>query len=151
MRAMKWAIVTAALVLLAGGSQARARPPLSDPVTLNIGLVCQWQSRCMAQQKGAMKRSLKLVRKYQPPTWRIEMCNRNASRSRFRVDWMGFENCIRNTTLRPAPLPARSIIIVKKRPRRLTQSDTRPNSRLSTQGAPATQGSSPPVGFGERG
>ena len=40
----------------------------------------------MSQQKGAMKRSLKLVRKYQPPTWRIEMCNRNAARSRYRVE-----------------------------------------------------------------
>jgi hypothetical protein len=148
MRAMKWAIVPAALIVLAAGSQVRARPPLNDPVTLNIGFVCQWQPRCMSQQRGAMKRSLKLVRKYQPPTWRIEMCNRNAARSRYRVDWTGFENCIRNTTLRP--VPARSIIIVKKRPKRLTQGDARPQRRL-TQNAPPTQSSSPPPSFGERG
>jgi hypothetical protein len=139
MRAMKWVLVPVALILLAGGSQVRARPPLSDPVTLNIGFVCQWQPRCMSQQKGAMKRALKLVRKYQPPTWRIEMCNRNAGRSRSRVDWAGFENCIRNTTLRPAPLPARSIIIVKKRPKRLTQA------------AAPLMSSPPPPSFGERG
>ena len=95
----------------------------------------------MSQQKGAMKRSLKLVRKYQPPAWRIEMCNRNAARTRFRVDWVGFENCIRNTTLRPAPVPVRSIIITRKRARRISQ------------GAPPAppQSSTPAPSFGERG
>jgi hypothetical protein len=139
MRAMKWAIVPVALILAAGGSQLRAAPPLKDPVTLNIGFVCQWQQRCMAQQRGAMKRSLKFVRKYQPPAWRIQLCNRNASRSRYRVDWVGFDHCVRNTMLRPAPVPARSIVIVKKRPKRLTQS------------APPRQSSPPPLSFGERG
>jgi hypothetical protein len=136
---MKWAIVPAALILLVGGSPARARPPLSDPVTLNIGFVCQWQPRCMSQQKKSMKRSLKTVRKEQPPTWRIEMCNRNASRNRYRVDWVGFENCIRNTTLRPQPIPARSIVITKKRVRRISE------------GAPPRQSAPPPPSFGERG
>ena len=126
MRAMKWGILPAALILLPAGSAALALPLLRDPVTLNIGFVCQWQQRCMAQQKGAMNRSLKLVRKYQPSAWRIQLCNRNASRSRHRVDWVGFENCIRNTALRPAPVPARSIIIVKKRPKRLTQTSAPP-------------------------
>ncbi len=137
MRAMRWLIVPAALVALPVGTVAFARPLLDDPVTLNIGFVCQWQQRCMALQKKAMKRSLKMVRKEQPPTWRIEMCNRNASRNRYRVDWVGFENCIRNTTLRP--LPARSIIIVKKRPKRISQGNAPP--RISQ----------PPSGFGERG
>jgi hypothetical protein len=141
MRAMRWAIVAgAALVTLPVGSAAVARPPLSDPVTLNIGFVCQWQQRCMDQQKGAMKRSLKLVRKYQPPTWRIEMCNRNAARNRFRVDWIGFENCIRNTMLRPEPVPVRSIIVTRKRSKRISQSAPPPR-RIS---APAPS-------FGERG
>jgi hypothetical protein len=63
MRAMKWVVVSVALILLVGSSHVWARPPLGDPVTLNIGFVCQWQPRCMSQQKGAMKRSLKLVRK----------------------------------------------------------------------------------------
>jgi hypothetical protein len=133
MRAMRRTIVAAALILLPTGSGALAGPPLSDPVTLNIGFVCQWQQRCMAQQKGAMKRSLKFVRKYQPPVWRVEVCNHNAARNRYRVDWVGFENCIRNTAL--PPLPTRSIIIVKKRPRRLTQNSPPP----------------PPSSFGERG
>jgi hypothetical protein len=150
MRAMKWAIVPAALILFGAGSQARAKPPLNDPVALNIGFVCQWQPRCMSQQKKSMKRSLKTVRKEQPPTWRIEMCNRNAARNRYRVDWVGFENCIRNVDLRPAPIPARSIIIVKKRPKRLTQGDTPPQKRL-TQGDSPAPSSPPPPSFGERG
>lgn len=137
MRAMRWLIVLAALIALPMGTGAFARPLLGDPVTLNIGFVCQWQQRCMALQQKAMKRSLKMVRKEQPPTWRIEMCNRNASRNRYRVDWVGFENCIRNTTLRP--LPARSIIITKKRPKRISQGSALPRT------------SQPPSGFGERG
>jgi hypothetical protein len=141
MRAMRRLIVPAAIIALGTGAGAFARPPLSDPVTLNIGFVCQWQQRCMAQQKKAMKRSLKTVRKQQQPTWRIEMCNRNASRSRYRVDWVGFENCISNTTLRP--LPARSIIIVKKRPKRISQSV--PRQSIPRQSIP------PPPSFGERG
>jgi hypothetical protein len=100
---MKWPIAAAVLGLTsAAAAPARLeRPPLYDPVMLNIGFVCQWQTGCMATQNGAMRRSLKFVRKRQPPTWRIELCNRNASRKRGRVDWIGFENCIRNEALRP--------------------------------------------------
>jgi hypothetical protein len=106
---MKWPLAAAVLGLTsAAAAPARfERPPLYDPVMLNIGFVCQWQTRCMSTQNGAMKRSLKFVRKKQPPTWRIELCNRNASRKRDRVDWVGFENCIRNQALRPAPPLAR--------------------------------------------
>ena len=135
--AMKWLIASVALILVPVAAHSRGRPPLSDPVSLNIGLICQWQNRCMAAQKKAMKRALTFVRKKQPPSWRVELCNRNAARSRYRVDWVGFENCVRNDTLRP--LPAR-IIIIKKRVRRLSQ------------GAPAPQSSNPPPrALGERG
>ena len=56
--------------------------------------------RCISQQRKAMDRALKYVRKAQPAAWRIHQCNRNASRKRYRVDWIGFDNCIRNTSLR---------------------------------------------------
>ena len=93
---------------LAPAAVARSSAPLGDPVALNIGLSCQWQQRCIGQQTKAMKRALKYVRKKQPPTWRVEMCNRNASRKRSRVDWVGFDNCIRNADLKPAPVRAGS-------------------------------------------
>ena len=84
---------------------ARSSAPLFDPVALNIGLSCQWERRCMSAQQRAMKQALKLVRKQQPPEWRIHLCNRNASRNRARVDWVGFNNCVRNAALRPPPPP----------------------------------------------
>jgi hypothetical protein len=90
---------------------AYAKPPLHDPVALNIGLSCQWQARCIAKQKRAMKRSLTFVKTYQPASWRIELCNRNAARRGFRVDWVGFENCIRNAALRQ---PQRSRVLKKR-------------------------------------
>ncbi len=96
----------------------------------------------MAVQKSAMKRALKYVRKEQPPTWRIQACNRNAARSRFRVDWVGFDNCVRNAALRPLPPP---IIISKKRVRRITQSRP-PASKRLTESEP-----SPDYSRGERG
>jgi hypothetical protein len=99
---MRWILAAAALGLTSAAAPARLeRAPLYDPVMLNIGFVCQWQTRCMQMQNSAMKRSLSYVRKKQPQTWRIQLCNRNASRKRDRVDWIGFENCIRNQALRP--------------------------------------------------
>jgi hypothetical protein len=99
------ALIAAGLIAAGAASPApsAARPPISNPVTLNIGLNCQWQRRCMAQQERAMKRALEFVRKTRPAGWRIHQCNRNASRGRYRVDWIGFDNCIRNASLRPAP------------------------------------------------
>jgi hypothetical protein len=61
-----------------------------------------------------MKRALKYVRSERPPVWRIQLCNRNAKRGRNRVDWIGFNNCIRNESLRPTPLRS------AKRSRRLS-------------------------------
>ena len=88
-----------AALLLALSARAGA-VPLHDPISLNIGLNCQWQQRCIAQQNRAMKRALAYVRTSRPPLWRIQLCNRNAARRRFLVDWIGFDNCIRNTLLR---------------------------------------------------
>jgi hypothetical protein len=95
-------------------------PPLGDPVSLNIGLACQWQQRCIDHQTKAMKKALKFVQKERPPAWRIQMCNRNASRKRTRVDWIGFNNCVRNAELRPAP-PQRT---APRRIKRVSQTQT---------------------------
>ena len=97
-----------AAVLITVPTAVQAKPPLRDPVALNIGLACQWQSRCIAEQKRAMKRALKHVKTFPPAAWRVQLCNRNASRKGFRVDWIGFENCIRNAALR-APAPKRPL------------------------------------------
>jgi hypothetical protein len=133
---MRWVIFPALVAMSGVAVAAQSSPPLRDPVTLNIGFVCQWQPRCMAQQQKAMKRALKFVRKEQPPAWRIQQCNKNAVRNRFRIDWVGFDNCMRNAALRP--IPAR-IIVTRKRSRRLTES------------SPPSRQSSPPSAQGERG
>ena len=126
-------------------------PPLSDPVTLNIGINCQWQQQCIKSQTKAMKHSLKYVRQTQPPLWRVQMCNRNAGRQRLRVDWVGFNNCIRNTVLRP--IPARAVKVPMrafKAPARAQKAPRKTIPRRSprlTESAPP----SPPAGPGERG
>jgi hypothetical protein len=98
---MKWIFVAAAAVAIVAVSRgATARPLLHDPVELNIGVNCQWQARCMAAQRTAMKRSLDYVAAKRPPQWRVQLCNRNAARRGHRVDWVGFSHCIRNTALR---------------------------------------------------
>ena len=111
-------ILTAILLGLAAPAGAPAAAPLYDPVTLNIGLSCQWQQRCISQQTRSHKRALKYVSKYKPPTWRIHLCNRNAARRRGRVDWTGFDGCIRNAALRPPPPPPPQLTSVRKRKRR---------------------------------
>jgi hypothetical protein len=92
-------------VLTISASHAHAhadqRPILYDAVALNIGVNCQWQSQCMSQQRSAMKHALSYVGKQRPPQWRVHVCNRNASRGGVRVDWVGFDHCIRNTALKP--------------------------------------------------
>jgi len=102
-KSLRWAAFAVLVVGTAGIAIAKSPPPLGDPVSLNIGLSCQWQQRCISHQTKAMKKALKFVQKKQPPSWRIEMCNRNAARKRTRVDWIGFNNCVRNAELRPAP------------------------------------------------
>ena len=102
-RAMKGTLAIAILLLAPAGAEARTRPPLYDPVLLNIGLVCRWDNRCIERQKNAMKRATKYVAKYRPPLWRVQQCNRNAGRGGPRVDWIGYDNCIRNAALRPTP------------------------------------------------
>jgi len=102
---MKWtAAAAAALIFCCMAARARAeRAPLNNPALLNIGLSCRWEQKCMSVQRKAMKRGLAYVRKARPPAWRVQLCNRNASRGYQRVDWVGFDHCIRNQSLRPAP------------------------------------------------
>ena len=103
---IKWTIVAVAAALASTGAvAARRAAPLYDPVALNSGLSCKWQQRCMGQQHKAMARATDFVRKQRPAAWRIHVCNRNAARGRYRVDWVGFDNCIRNAALRPPPPP----------------------------------------------
>jgi len=94
-------ILAAAALAAIPLSAGTARPAvLHDPIALNIGVNCQWQPRCMEGQRSAMKRALGFVAKTRPPQWRIQLCNRNASRGGNRVDWAGFDHCIRNSGLR---------------------------------------------------
>lgn len=86
---------------------ANAAPPLYNPTLLNIGFVCRWQAKCMDRQQKAMEAALKYVRKHDPPLWKVQQCNRNASRKNTRVDWIGYNNCIRNKELQHRP-PRRS-------------------------------------------
>ena len=88
-------------------SRLQALTPLRDPLTLNIGVNCHWQKRCMAAQRSAMRAATNYMERQHPPQWRIQLCNRNASRRSNRMDWMGFYNCVRNSELRP--LPARAV------------------------------------------
>ena len=120
---------------------ADARPPLNDPVTLNIGINCQWQQRCMQAQTRAMKRALKYLKQADPSPWQLQLCNHNAARQRLRIDWVGFDNCLRNTVLRP--IPAKTPARASKAPARATR-----NKRLTeTAPSPSARPSAP----GERG
>ncbi|MEO6225265.1 MAG: hypothetical protein ABIO80_05380 [Sphingomicrobium sp.] len=99
----------------ASAAPARVAAPLYDAVALNIGLNCRWQPRCMADQRKAMQRALGFVGSKHPPAWRVQLCNHNASRGRNRVDWIGFNHCIRNTTLAPLPPPPRPAVRHRRR------------------------------------
>ena len=99
--ALRLGVVAAALVLagLSGSAGAKV-PPLRDPVFLNIGFVCQWNDACIDRQKRAMKRATGYTKKYNPPSWKIHLCNRRAVQRRSgRVDWISYNNCIRNPAI----------------------------------------------------
>jgi hypothetical protein len=88
-----------AILLLATDAAALGPAPLRDPTTLNIGLNCRWEARCMKLQQKAMNHALTYMWKAKPPTARIHRCNRNARRARSRIDWVGFDHCIRNRAM----------------------------------------------------
>lgn len=96
---MHWLVGLVLAIAGSGVAQARPLAPLYDPIALNIGLNCQWQNHCIDKQVKAMKRARAFVATRKPPLWRIHQCNRNAARIGARVDWIGFDNCIRNVRL----------------------------------------------------
>jgi len=98
---MKWIFAIAALVVFSTPANAQRRAVLHDPATLNIGINCSWQAHCMATQRRAMKSALSFVEHHHPPHWKVQLCNRNASRGRVSMDWVGYDHCIHNSSLRP--------------------------------------------------
>ena len=97
---MERILAAAALAAIPLTASPARTPVLHDAVALNIGVNCQWQPRCMKQQPTAMNQALRFVAKARPPQWRVQLCNRNAGRGGNRVDWIGFNDCIRNMALR---------------------------------------------------
>ena len=98
---MRWTFAIAALAVISTPASAQRRAVLHDPAMLNIGINCAWQTRCMGMQRRAMKSALYYVEKRRPPHWKVQLCNRNASRGRVSIDWVGYDHCIHNNTLRP--------------------------------------------------
>jgi len=99
---VKAALAVLLLACATGAAGAQNEAPLHDSVRLNMGLNCRWERRCIAAQRRAMNSALAFVRTNRPAQARIQLCNRNASRGRGRVDWVGFNNCIHNASLRTA-------------------------------------------------
>lgn len=97
---MKWMFGVALLLTAAPAVTANRRPILYDAVALNIGVSCQWQTQCVARQRAAMASALTYVATKKPAQKLIHLCNRNASRGGGRVDWIGYNHCIRNPKLR---------------------------------------------------
>jgi hypothetical protein len=100
MRAAGAILLAMALAAAVSAASAARRPPLRDPVLIRIGVLCRWERSCIARQQSAMASALRYVNRRSPPTARIHACNRNASRGMDRVDWVGFDNCIRNPRVR---------------------------------------------------
>ena len=96
-------LFAAAGIIGTAGTAWAKTPPLRDPVFLNIGFVCQWQDDCIQKQKRAMKKALAYTKKYDPPAWKIHLCNRRAVQRRSgRVDWISYNNCIRSPAVQPS-------------------------------------------------
>ena len=97
---MKWTLGAALLLTAMPAGSATGRAILFDPVALNIGVGCQWQAECMTKQRTAMASALTYVARKKPAQSLVHLCNRNASRGGGRVDWIGYDHCIRNPKLR---------------------------------------------------
>jgi hypothetical protein len=54
----------------------------------------------MLLQRAAMTRALTYVRTRRPPHLQVQLCNRNARRGGNRVDWIGYDHCIRNPAMK---------------------------------------------------
>ena len=97
---MRWILGAALLVTALPAGAGSSRAILYDAVALNIGVGCQWQAPCITRQRTAMVSALSYVARKKPSQSLIHLCNRNASRGGGRVDWVGYENCIRNPRLK---------------------------------------------------
>ena len=94
--------LVALALIVAESPEARAAAPLYDPVMLNIGINCQWQQSCEKRQLKALDAARRYIAAKHPPLAHIHLCNRNARRGAARLDWVGFNACIRNSRLAPA-------------------------------------------------
>jgi hypothetical protein len=100
MRPVKGVLAALLFAAASHAMAAQSRAPIYDSMRLNIGMNCRWEAKCISVQRKAMNSALSYVKSARPAADRIHMCNRNASRGRNRVDWVGFNNCIRNANLR---------------------------------------------------
>ncbi|WP_308517550.1 hypothetical protein [Sphingomonas flavescens] len=97
---MRWTLGAVLLLTAMSADASSRRPILYDPVALNIGVGCQWQAECIVRQRTAMASALTYVARKKPPQALVHLCNRNASRGGGRVDWVGYDHCIRNPKLK---------------------------------------------------
>jgi hypothetical protein len=100
---MSWMLPLAAVLLLGDAASSASRAPLQDGFALNIGINCRWEQQCIRAQHFGMRAAVQYVERSDPPRWRIHQCKRNAWRYGNRLDWIGFNNCVRNAALRPQP------------------------------------------------
>ena len=91
-------IMGVGLFIAPNGAEARMQ---SHPVMGNIASICRWQRACIARQEIAMRQALFFVGQRQTSVRKVELCNRNAARRNRGVDWVGFNNCVRNPKVKP--------------------------------------------------
>lgn len=97
----RWVLLTAAFGTWIVSTDASARTRQAHPVIQNIGGLCGWRKQCMALQQRSMQSALSFVASSRRlPMWRVHLCNRNASRASNKIDWVGFDACIRNKKLK---------------------------------------------------
>jgi len=82
--------------------------PLRDSASLNIGILCRWEPRCIDLQQRERARVLTYVRQSKLSAWRLALCDKNARRGHERRDWIGYSNCIHNPKLRPVSVSRHS-------------------------------------------
>ena len=92
---LRWAVILT-IGWAAAGAAVVPPPGAIHPVVRTINLLCKSQSSCTQRQWRAMQSAFSFMREKRPPVWKIEQCNRNAAKQRSRIDWIGFNNCIRN-------------------------------------------------------
>ena len=100
LKAMGAKVAVGVLALVLWRADVRGAAPIYDPIALNIGINCQWQQSCERRQIGAMNAARTYMARAHLPLWRIHLCNKNSRRSPARIDWVGFNACIRNPHLR---------------------------------------------------